>query len=92
MGKSVIEQDMIMEVSFDDAQFMDVEFSADDDFDVEFTGIVAGDYSGSYEVTPTEETQTLATADKVLSGNITVHPIPSNYGLITWDGTKLTVS
>ena len=92
MGKSVIEQDMIMEVSFDDAQFMDVEFSADDDFDVEFTGYNAGDYSGAYEVTPTEETQTLATADKVLSGNIIVKPIPSNYGLITWDGTKLTVS
>lgn len=92
MGKSVIEQDMIMEVSFDDAQFMDVEFSTDDDFDVEFTGNNVGNYSGAYEVTPTEETQTLATADKVLSGNITVKPIPSNYGLITWDGTKLTVS
>lgn len=49
-------------------------------------------YSGSYTVTPTQDTQTLATEGKTLSQNITINPIPSNYGLITWNGAYLTVS
>ena len=49
-------------------------------------------YDGAYEVTPTRETQTLQTASKVLAQNVTINPIPSNYGLITWDGHTLTVS
>lgn len=44
-------------------------------------------------VTPSEETQTVH-ADFGYDGlrNVTVNPIPSNYGLITWDGNTLTVS
>lgn len=44
-------------------------------------------------VTPTESTQTLS-ADSGYGGlgTVTVNPIPSNYGLITWDGNTLTVS
>lgn len=49
-------------------------------------------YSGSYTVTPTQYAQTLNTAGKTLQRNITVEPIPSNYGLITWNGATLTVS
>ena len=49
-------------------------------------------YHGEYEVTPTEETQTLLTEGKTLSYNVIVNPIPSNYGRITWDGSTLTVS
>ena len=49
-------------------------------------------YTGSYEVTPSTEMQVLNTAGKSMRANITINPIPSNYGLITWDGTKLTVS
>lgn len=49
-------------------------------------------YAGPTEITPTEETQVLETHDKSVMSNITVNPIPSNYGLITWDGHKLTVS
>ena len=49
-------------------------------------------YSGVYEVTPSLETQVLNTAGSLLDQNITVNPIPSNYGLITWDGSVLTVS
>lgn len=57
--------------------------------------IVSGDapvYSGAYEVTPATETQTLLTANKLLTGNVVVNPIPSNYGLITWTGAVLTVT
>ena len=49
-------------------------------------------YSGAVEVTPGAETQVLNTAGHSLYQNITVNPIPSNYGLITWDGSTLTVS
>lgn len=50
------------------------------------------DYTGSYTVTPTRETQVLNTKDKVMTGNVTVNPIPQNYGLVTWNGSVLTVS
>lgn len=49
-------------------------------------------YHGEYEFTPTEETQTVPTQDKFLSENIIIHPIPSNYGRIGWNGSILTVS
>ena len=49
-------------------------------------------YSGPVVVTPTRETQILNTADKVNTQNITINPIPQNYGLITWNGSTLTVS
>ena len=49
-------------------------------------------YRGEYEVIPSGETQTLPTMGKTLGANIRVRPIPSNYGLITWNGSTLTVS
>lgn len=79
-------------VLFNGAQQMDVQFH-EDSFSCDFgQGVIQGDYTGPYEVTPSEETQTLATAGKSLESNVTVNPIPSNYGLITWNGTVLTVS
>ena len=76
-----------MEINFN------VLFSTNDSFTCNFgEGVTTGDYSGPYEVTPSNETQTLATAGKTLESNVTINPIPSNYGLITWDGNILTVS
>lgn len=49
-------------------------------------------YSGIYEWTPTQETQTIPISGKTAARNITINPIPSNYGLITWNGSTLTVS
>lgn len=49
-------------------------------------------YAGEYEFTPTEQEQTISIAGKVARNDITINPIPSNYGLITWDGSTLTVS
>lgn len=51
-----------------------------------------GTYAGPYTVTPTQETQTLQTSNMMMSDDVTINPIPSNYGLITWDGATLTVS
>lgn len=49
-------------------------------------------YTGDYEVTPSDETQTLETEGLRLTRPITVNPIPQNYGLITWNGSVITVS
>ena len=54
--------------------------------------IMARPYEGETTVTPSAETQTLPTEGFMLTGNVTINPIPSNYGLITWDGSRLTVS
>lgn len=50
------------------------------------------EYEGSYQITPSTSAQTLATADKHTVADIIINPIPSNYGLITWNGSTLTVS
>ena len=49
-------------------------------------------YSGPYEVTPSSTEQVLETDAFYMNGNITINPIPNNYGLITWNGSTLTVS
>lgn len=49
-------------------------------------------YTGPLEVTPSNETKILETANKSVLDNIVVNPIPDNYGLVTWNGTVLTVS
>ena len=49
-------------------------------------------YEGPYSVTPSQQAQTLATEGYLMTGDVVVNPIPSNYGKITWNGAVLTVS
>ena len=49
-------------------------------------------YNGATEFTPSDEAQTIEIAGKTATQNITINPIPSNYGKITWNGSALTVS
>lgn len=49
-------------------------------------------YDGPYAVTPSNESQTLNTEGLLLSQNITVEPIPSNYGLVEWNGSYISIS
>lgn len=49
-------------------------------------------YTGQTEITPSEDTQVLQTANRTVLQNIVINPIPSNYGKITWNGSTLTVS
>lgn len=49
-------------------------------------------YDGPTEFTPSGSTQTIALENKKALTDITINPIPSNYGLITWNGSELTVS
>lgn len=49
-------------------------------------------YDGDYTITPSSEVQTMLTKNLLMTDNVTINPIPSNYGLITWNGSTLTVS
>ena len=49
-------------------------------------------YEGDYEFTPSDQTQTVAIEGLMARQDIVINPIPSNYGLITWDGSTITVS
>lgn len=49
-------------------------------------------YTGAYEVTPGTEAVILATEQLKMNANVTVNPIPFNYGLIEWNGQYLKVS
>lgn len=49
-------------------------------------------YDGPYTVTPGAEAQTLETNGKRMTENVVVGAIPSNYGLVTWNGSVLTIS
>ena len=63
----------------EEAQDFPCSFDGGQDFEAKMDGILPGDYSGSYTVTPSEETQTLATSGKTLERNVTVNPIPEQY-------------
>ena len=49
------------------------------------------DYQGEYVFTPSATVQTIQTQNLRLLDNITINPIPNNYGQIAWDGSILTV-
>ena len=50
------------------------------------------EYHGTYEVTPAQTAQVLPTDGLLAVADIVINPIPSNYGLVTWNGSTLTVS
>jgi hypothetical protein len=53
------------------------------------TAIESDPYTGTYEITPTEEDQTLETNGKLMSGNVVVKAIPEEYGRVTYDNRKV---
>lgn len=96
---SVEEDDSNFTLELDDDSAFNLEIQNGDiyDFVIEsssaFINYIDGDiYDGTYIVTPTREQQVLNTANRVLLNNVVVNAIPSNYGLITWDGHALTIS
>lgn len=79
----------------DDALTLDVADSALEWGSDEYVRVVnanVGEYDGPYEATPTSAAQTFDTTGKLMVREFTVNPIPSNWGLITWNGSTLTVS
>ena len=59
---------------------------------VNFTALDGEPYEGPTEFTPSAEEQVAETRNRVLYENIVIRPIPSNYGLITYNGRIITVS
>lgn len=55
-------------------------------------GSVTPPHPGPYEATPSSVEQLFEVAGKRMVQDFTVHAIPSNYGLITWNGSVITVS
>ena len=49
-------------------------------------------YTGPYEFTPTAEEQRVKIARKHAEEHIIIHPIPRNYGLVTYNGSIITIS
>ena len=49
-------------------------------------------YDGETTVTPSDKEQALPTAGLFMKSDVIINPIPSNYGLIEWNGSTLTVS
>ena len=49
-------------------------------------------YKGETVFTPSDQEQIIETIDTVLLKNIIINPIPNNYGLITYNGSFITVS
>ena len=54
--------------------------------------VEAEHYHGSYEITPSSTAQVVPIVGLVADDNIVIDPIPNNYGLITWNGSVITVS
>lgn len=49
-------------------------------------------YSGKYQFTPSASAQVIRIKDKTATKDIVIEPIPSNYGLVTYNGSFLTIS
>lgn len=72
---------------------LSVELANEITMEVEESYSSAGEsFEGPYEWTPSEDTQTVPISGKTATQNIVISPIPSNYGLITYNGSVITVS
>lgn len=60
--------------------------------DTKIEAAIVERYGGAYEFTPTNETQTISSGGLLMEHDITIQPIPNNYGLIEWNGNVLTIS
>lgn len=49
------------------------------------------DYSGAMSITPSAERQILGTSDSIVRGDIVVEAIPSNWGKIEFDGSRIRI-
>ena len=82
-------------VTFNTTESFNIEFNdISNNFNTSFDKVVKvtkDAYNGDYEFTPSAETQIIEIAHKTATYNITINPIPSNYGLVTWNGTILTI-
>lgn len=87
---------MSFKVTFSSPPAFTATFSGGENLKAEFGNFievpVTDYYEGGYSITPSSQEQVIPIIGKTAKQNITVGAIPSNYGLITWNGSTLTVS
>lgn len=88
----VLDGELSLNIPLDGELSLDIPLDGTPDKVIKMTEYDLPVYEGITEITPSQDTQILQTSNKVLTRNIVVNPIPSNYGLITWNGSVLTVS
>ena len=82
-----------VDFDFDRPEIEAVFFTKPQIIETEFDGAAApASFHGDYSVTPSEETQTIQTAGLMMNADMTINPIPTNYGLITSHGNTIRVS
>lgn len=91
----IVGDEKLLNLTIEESNQISLSVGSEDalDFSVGEVIHVGGEkYRGAYEWTPSQESQTIQIDGLQAEGNITINPIPSNYGLITWNGATLTVS
>lgn len=87
---------MAFRLKLTESEDLNLSLSSSEAYNLEIGEItIAGhyeDYEGSYHFTPSARTQTIPVENMHTLSDIIIDPIPSNYGLITWDGSVITVS
>lgn len=58
----------------------------------QFYAVGSQPYEGAYTLTPTEQTQVIPINGLRALDDLTINPIPNNYGLITYNGSTIRVS
>ncbi|MDT3386994.1 MAG: hypothetical protein LIR46_04415 [Bacteroidota bacterium] len=66
--------------------------NVDVDVDTKIVASDTADFGGPYDITPSQSEQVVEIEGLKATHNIVVAPIPNNYGLITYNGSILTVS
>lgn len=67
------------------------------EFDIDLEIIAEGGsvdidwYEGAYEFTPSQSEQTIEIAKQTAKQNITINPIPNNYGKVSQVGNDLVI-
>lgn len=88
----VLDGDLSINIPLDGDAQLDLQVDGTPDKVIKITEYDLPVYDGATEITPSNQAQVLQTSNKAVTRNIVVNPIPSNYGLITWNGSTLTVS
>lgn len=87
---------MAFNVVFAGGSSFNVQLNGPERFDAQLSETITktiGDYyDGDYEFTPGDEPQTVPISGLIATRDITINPVPSGYGKITWNGAYLTVS
>lgn len=83
-------------VSVEEPEDITLEVSEDAPVAISVSGVVevpvADTYAGPYEFTPGDLQQIIHIQGLMAVSDITINPIPNNYGKISWNGSTLTVS